>query len=82
MRFFITMLLLTMNTQTLAQAKKKIKIQYEKRQKVDLGALSVDGKVVAPGDLSISTEEIYNTNRLFKRTEYRDRAAQELNSLY
>jgi hypothetical protein len=52
---------------------KQVKIKYEENQKVDLGALSVDGEVVAPGDISVSDEASWETNSLFRRKDYKDK---------
>lgn len=55
-----------------AQRKKTI-IKYEKRQKIDLGALLIDGELVSPGDFSIQDEDQKATEMLFKRKNHNDR---------
>ena len=58
--------------QSLAQEKKVI-IKYQKRQKIDLGALLIDGEIVSPGDFTIDSEKEKASELLFKRTNYNDR---------
>ena len=53
--------------------KRKTIIKYEKRQKIDLGALLIDGELVSPGDFSIQDEKQKATEMLFKRKNYNDR---------
>jgi hypothetical protein len=49
------------------------KIEYEKNQKIDLGALSVEGEVVTPGDFSIDADEKQITElTMFKRKGFMD----------
>lgn len=52
---------------------KKVKIQYKKRQKIDLGALMIDGELVSPGDFTIDDEKEKAQKLLFKRRNYNDR---------
>jgi hypothetical protein len=52
---------------------KKVKIQYKKRQKIDLGALLIDGELVSPGDFTIDDEKEKAQKLLFKRRKYNDR---------
>lgn len=56
-----------------AQKKQKTIIKYEKRQKIDLGALLIDGELVSPGDFSIQDEDQKATEMLFKRKNHNDR---------
>jgi hypothetical protein len=52
---------------------KKVIIEYEKNQKIDLGSLSVNGKVVTPGDFSITLDDIEPTKlEIYKRKDYFD----------
>ena len=53
--------------------KGKVIIKYEKRQKVDLGELSVEGNVLTPGDISIDYEENAATMELHRRRTYKDK---------
>ena len=53
--------------------KKRTKIQYKQRQKIDLGALVIDGELVSPGDFNIDDEKEKATRLLFKRKNYNDR---------
>ncbi len=54
-----------------AQAKQKV--EYKKRQKIDLGALMIDGELVSPGDFSINDEDEKAQELLFKRKNHNDR---------
>lgn len=57
-----------------AQAQnKKVVIKYQKRQKIDLGELSVEGNVLTPGDISIDYEENEASMELHKRKTYKDK---------
>ena len=56
-----------------AQRKPKTIIKYNKRQKIDLGALMIDGDVVSPGDFSVEDEKRKASELLFKRKNYNDR---------
>ncbi len=56
-----------------AQKKQKTIIKYKKRQKIDLGALMIDGDVVSPGDFSVEDEKRKASKLLFKRKNYNDR---------
>ena len=46
---------------------------YERRQKIDLGALTIDGEVVSPGDFSIEDEKVKESKFLYKRKNFNDR---------
>lgn len=48
-------------------------IKYEKRQKIDLGALMIDGQVVSPGDFSVQDEKEKASELIYKRKNYNDR---------
>ena len=45
----------------------------QERQKIDLGALLIDGELVSPGDFSIQDENQKATEMLFKRKNHNDR---------
>ena len=68
---FITLALFLMNT-VFAQSK-RTKISYKKRQKIDLGALLIDGELVSPGDFSVQDEKQKASELLFKRKNHNDR---------
>lgn len=53
--------------------KTKRNVEYNKRQKIDLGALMIDGEVITPGDFTISTEKEKAKELLYKRKNYYDR---------
>lgn len=66
-------LLLALVTTTAFAQKAPVKIEYQKRQKIDLGAIMIDGEIVTPGDFSVEDEKEKATNLLFKRKNYNDR---------
>jgi len=68
----IVMMIILIPAVTFAQAKKE-KIKYKKRQKIDLGALVIDGELVSPGDFSVDDEKTKATELLFKRKNHNDR---------
>lgn len=47
-------------------AKEKIIYKYQQRQKVDLGDLEIKGKVLAPGDITVSERD----RKRFRRKLY------------
>jgi hypothetical protein len=51
-------------------------------QRIDLGALSVEGEIVTPSDLTIDIETEEGAMILFKRTHYRDRVNMNLQSVF
>ncbi len=53
--------------------KDEIRIEYQKRQKVDLGALMIEGQVVAPTDFSIDDEKNAPSSKIYRRKNYNDR---------
>ena len=76
MKIVIFLLILTFSLSSFAQRKKrrvKTNIEYQKRQKIDLGALLIDGELVSPGDFSIQDENQKATEMLFKRKNHNDR---------
>jgi hypothetical protein len=68
----LIIIIMLMTTNAFAQSK-KVKIKYQKRQKIDLGALMIDGEIVSPGDFSIDDEKEKAQKLLFKRRNYNDR---------
>lgn len=48
-------------------------IKYQKRQKIDLGAISIDGELVSPGDFTVDMEKEKASELLFIRKNYNDR---------
>lgn len=73
MRYYLFVLMIfSLSFQALSQEKKVI-IKYQKRQKIDLGALLIDGEVVSPGDFTIDSEKEKASELLFKRKNYYDR---------
>ena len=53
--------------------KKKVVVEYQKRQKIDLGALMIDGEIVTPGDFTVDNEKEKATELLYRRKNYYDR---------
>ncbi len=76
----IIILILSMSTTVFS--KKQEKIVYKKRQKVDLGALSVDGKIVSPGDFTVSDDKQGMSKGLYKRKSYNDRLRMNIEYLF
>ena len=74
MRFILVVLIFSFCLTSFAQSRKaKTIVKYEKRQKIDLGALLIDGELVSPGDFSIQDEKQRATEMLFKRKNHNDR---------
>lgn len=73
MKLNLLVLLIFFSTQVYSQEIEQVKIEYKKRQKIDLGAIMIDGEIVSPGDFSISDEEGEMTKKLYRRTNYKDR---------
>lgn len=54
-------------------------VKYKKHQTFDLGALQIEGKVLAPGDLTINDQGTRNTDYpLFNRRHFRDEMIQDI----
>lgn len=66
-----TIILLTLLS--LAAFGQRKESDYEKRQKIDLGALTIDGEIVGPGDFSIEDEKAKESKFLYKRKNHNDR---------
>ena len=73
MNKFVLLLSIIFQAPAFSQEQPKVKTVYEKRQKIDLGAISIEGEVVSPGDFSVSDEEAEMTMKLYKRKTYNDR---------
>ena len=72
MRSLLLLTLIILSFQALGQ-KKKVVIKYQKRQKIDLGALMIDGEIVTPGDFTVDDEKEKASELLYKRKHYNDR---------
>ena len=72
MRSLLLLTLILLSFQALGQ-KKKVVIKYQKRQKIDLGALMIDGEIVTPGDFTVDDEKEKASELLYKRKHYNDR---------
>ena len=60
------------------RGQKKV-VQYKKYQSFDLGGLQIDGKVLAPGDLTINNQERRGTDYpLFNRRHFRPEIVQDI----
>ena len=67
----MSILLLMFLTFSSVKAEEKIIYKYQKRQKVDLGDLEIKGKVLAPGDITISERDRKRFRRdLYDRREF------------
>ncbi|MCB9092130.1 MAG: hypothetical protein H6620_06175 [Halobacteriovoraceae bacterium] len=66
----LTVLLMFLSVSAV-KSQEKIIYKYEKHQKVDLGDLQIKGKVLAPGDITISERERKRFRReLYDRREW------------
>lgn len=72
-KIILLLIIFMMSFSVFGQKKTKTIIKYEKRQKIDLGALLIDGELVSPGDFSIQDENQKATEMLFKRKNHNDR---------
>ena len=73
MKLLILIILFLGSINVFSQTKRKTVIKYQKRQKIDLGAMMIDGEIVSPGDFSIEDEKEKAQELLFKRKKYNDR---------
>lgn len=54
-----------------AQEAKKIVYEYEKYNKIDLGSMAIDGKIVIPADLTVIEQDTSMKNRpLYNRRHF------------
>lgn len=51
-------------------------------QKIDLGAMSVEGKLITPSDLTIDSDEDTTNLDLYRRTNYKDHLNLNLQSIF
>ena len=70
----------------MAQKKEKkrpdVIVEYEKYQSFDFGSLQIEGKILAPGDLTINNEGNRNTDYpLFNRKHYRNKIIKDIHSI-
>lgn len=57
-----------------AQSKNaNVKIEYTKNRKINLGALSIDGEVVVPDDLSVEVDDKDFSLELYKRKDFKEK---------
>jgi hypothetical protein len=79
---FASVLVLGMITLSLIQsahAKKRIIYKYKKYEKFDLGNLSIKGKIIAPGDITVRQRKRKRFMRpLLRRTDFMDNILTEL----
>tara|TARA_Y100000590_G_C15104735_1_gene782613 strand:- start:251 stop:499 length:249 start_codon:yes stop_codon:yes gene_type:complete len=73
MKFLMLIIFIFSSVSIFAQTKRKTVIKYQKRQKIDLGAMMIGGEIVSPGDFSIEDEKEKAQELLFKRKKYNDR---------
>ena len=73
MKKIILFLFFFSSARAYSQSKESVKIEYKKRQKIDLGAIMIDGEIVSPGDFSVSDEEAEMTKKLYRRKTFNDR---------
>lgn len=56
--------------------------KVNRRQKIDLSSLTVDGKVVSPGDFTVEIEEQVKSKFLYKRKRYNDKMKKNIQELF
>lgn len=72
MKILISLFLVASSSICIAQDERVV-VKYQKRQKIDLGALLIDGEVVSPGDFTVDDEKEKASELLYKRKNYNDR---------
>ena len=73
MKSFILIVVMAFTAQAIAQEKqgKNVVIKYKKYESFDLGNLEIEGKIIAPGDLSVKERSRRTFNRpLFERDDF------------
>lgn len=73
MKSFILIVAMAFTAQAIAQEKqgKNVVIKYKKYESFDLGNLEIEGKIIAPGDLSVKERSRRTFNRpLFERDDF------------
>ena len=61
---------------------KKVIVEYEKYQSFDLGSLQIEGRVLAPGDLTINNDANPGAEYpLYDRKHYRKKMIKDINSM-
>ncbi len=74
MRIITVLLTLMFLSNYSVKAKEKVVYKYKKRQRVDLGDLEIKGKILAPGDITVSERE----RKRFRRDLYDRRDFDEI----
>lgn len=71
MKVYLAFIMILISYPVLSADKAKVIYKYKQNQKIDLGDMEVDGKIIAPGDLSIRKQNRKSFDReLFIRTSY------------
>ena len=73
MKSFILIVVMAFTAQAIAQEKqgKNVVIKYKKYESFDLGNLEIEGKIIAPGDLSVKERSRRTFNRpIFERDDF------------
>lgn len=66
-----------------AQSKNaNVKVEYSKNRKINLGALSIDGEVVVPDDLSVEVDDKDFSLELYKRTDFKEKMINNFKLFY
>ncbi|MBF0316000.1 MAG: hypothetical protein HQK52_21450 [Oligoflexia bacterium] len=63
------------------ESNKKTIIQYQKYQKIDLGALSVDGDVVLSTDVNVNDENLSESLDIYRRSKFVDKINDEIKGI-
>jgi hypothetical protein len=82
MKKLILVLNLILLTTVLGKTREVVKYEYEKYQLVDLGALSVKGKIITPTDLSVTNTKFDIIREdLYERVNFIDVIGEDNNNL-
>lgn len=59
-----------------------VKVEYKKYESFDLGNLEIEGKIIAPGDLTVQERERRRFNRnLFERPNFNNEIKEDIQHL-
>lgn len=76
-------LVLIISASVFAQKRQsEVKVEYSKNRKINLGALSIDGEVVVPDDLSVEIDEKDFSLDLYRRMDFKDKMKSNFQIFY
>ena len=82
--FFFSLALLTIPPSWAKKTKRKKNaiVEYKKYQAVDLGDLQIDGRIIAPGNLTINENDQNDLEYpLFNRKHFRHQIIKDINNI-